>query len=421
MNEELSRRYFLSLIGAGLAAATPVAAQAPDPARRKYFAYASSMTKGPLGTGGGGGINVFAVNISDGSLTLVSHTGPEFDDLNADGICISPNGRFLYSTNEVKHLDGKVGGGGGVVAFAINQQNGSLTHLNTQLSMGVTPTSVATDATGALVVVANHGELDPVVQIVKRNGVAEIQNFLDDGTVSMFPVKADGSLEPASDVAILERAHGVDPRMQASAHAHSANFDPSNHFVLACDTGGDYVYVYRVEPGSRRFSNVKAFKTRPGIAPRHSAFHPRLPYVFIIHELESSLASYRFDSTTGNVSLIQTVPTIPAGFTARNLPADVRIHPNGKFVYGSNRGHDSIAIFRIEESTGNLTPVDIVPCGGSNPREFNFDPSGKYIFVANVGSNKIVAFTVDPDTGKITPTGAEIEVPKPASVHFVAL
>jgi 6-phosphogluconolactonase len=364
---------------------------------------------------------VFTVNMNDGSLTPVSRTGPEFDDLNGGCICISANGRFLYSTNEVKHLNGKVGAGGGVLAFAINQRNGSLTHLNTQPSMGVNATWVTADATGSRVVVANHGDADPVIRVVKKNGVPEIENFFDDGTVSMFAVKADGSLEPACDVAVFERTHGVDLRAQGSAHAHSANFDPTNRFVLACDTGGDCVYVYRVNPGSRSLANAKAFKTRPGIAPRHSAFHPRLPYVFIIHERESSLASYHFDSKTGDVSLIQTVPTVPAGFTARNAPADIRVHPNGKFVYGGNRGHDSIAIFRIEEATGKMTPVDIVPAGGSNSREFNFEPSGKYIFVANMGSNNIVTFAVDPDTGKMTPTGAKIETPKPVSVQFVAL
>jgi 6-phosphogluconolactonase len=176
-----------------------------------------------------------------------------------------------------------------------------------------------------------------------------------------------------------------------------------------------------VDPGSRAFADAKSFKTRPGTAPRHNAFHPRLPYVFIIHERESSLASYRFDSKTGGISLIQTVPTVPAGFTARNAPADIRVHPNGKFVYGGNRGHDSIAIFRIEESAGKMTPVDIVPGGGSNCREFNFEPSGKYMFVANMASNNVVTFAVDPDSGKMTPTGAKIEVPKPVCVKFAAL
>ena len=146
-----------------------------------------------------------------------------------------------------------------------------------------------------------------------------------------------------------------------------------------------------------------------------------MPYVFIINERESSLASFHFDSKTGDVRPIQTVPTIPAGYTGRNAPADIRVHPNGKFLYGSNRGHDSIAIFRIDEATGKITPVDIVSAQGSNSREFNFEPSGKYIFVTNMATNNVVTFSVDPESGKMTPAGAKTEVPKPVCVKFATL
>ena len=416
MDDDLSRRNFLTVTGAALAGATAASAfQSP----KKLYLYASSWTKGPFGVGGGGGISVFTVDTKDGSLTPVSRTGPEFDDLNGGCICISPNGRFLYCTNEIKNLDGKLGAGGGVLTFAINQQNGALTHLNTQPSMGVNATWVNTNPDGTLVVVANHGDAPPAIRVVKKNGVPEIENIFDDGTVALFVVKPDGTLEPACDVAVFDRTYAG---AKGSPHAHSANFDPSGRFVLACDAGaGDLICVYRVNPGSRTLTDAKVYKARPDTSPRHHAFHRRLPYVFVIHERESSLASYHFDSKTGDISLIQTVPTVPEGFTARNAPADIRIHPNGKFVYGGNRGHDSIAIFRIEEATGKMTPVDIVPAGGSNCREFNFEPSGKYMFVANMGSNNIVTFAVDPDTGRMTPTGAKIETPKPASVQFVGL
>jgi 6-phosphogluconolactonase len=419
MNHELSRRDLLALIGAGLAGAAGATAAAQSP--KKLYAYISSWTTGPFGVGGGGGIHVFTVNMSDGSLTLVSRTGPEFDNLNAGYIGIAPNGRFLYSTNEIKNLNGRDGAGGGVLSFAINQETGSLTHLSTQPSMGVNPTYIAIDATGSRVVVANHGDFIPVVRVTRKNGVPEIENLYDDGTVSMFPVRPDGTLDPACDVAVMERTRGVDPRTQTSAHAHSVNFDPGNRFVIACDKGADHLYVYRVDQGSRTLAGGKAHSTPPGISPRHSAFHPRLPYVFIINERESSLSSFRFDSKTGDVSPIHTVPTIPAGYTARNAPADIRVHPNGKFVYGSNRGHDSIAIFRIDESTGKMTSVGIVPTQGSTPRAFNFEPSGRYIFAANQASNNVVTFAVDPDSGMLTPTGAKADVPKPVCVKFVTL
>ena len=165
----------------------------------------------------------------------------------------------------------------------------------------------------------------------------------------------------------------------------------------------------------------KVFQTAPGIAPRHSSFHPRLPYVFVVNERESSMSSYRFDAGTGSVSLVQTIGTLPAGFTGRNSPSDVHVHPNGRFVYGSNRGHDSIAVFRIDEATGRLTFVDAVSTGGSTPRAFNFEPSGRYLFAGNQNSNSIVTFAVDAESGRLTPTGAKVEVPKPVCVQFAMI
>ena len=160
----------------------------------------------------------------------------------------------------------------------------------------------------------------------------------------------------------------------------------------------------------------KAFATPAGRAPRHSAFHPRLPYFFITNERQSILSSFQFDSATGDVRPIHTAPTIPADFKERNALADIRLHPNGKFVYASNRGHDSLAIFGIEQATGKMMPVDIVSTQGGNPREFDFEPSGKFLFAGNQTTNQMVTFAVDPDTGKIAATGSRTDVLKPACV-----
>ena len=405
-------------MGAGLVASSAAAQLRSE---QKLYAYVGSWTQGPFGVGGGGGIQVFTVDLSDGSLTPVSRTGPEFDNLNAGYLCISPNGRYLYSTNETKNLNGQSGAGGGILSFAIDPDDGSLAHMNTQPSMGVNPAYVTIDATGTRVLTTNHGNYDPVVTVVRTNGVPKIKAVYDDGTVAMLPVRPDGTLEPASDVAVLERLGGVDPLSQQSPHAHSANFDPSNRFVLVCDKGADRLYVFRVDPGSRTLSDSKFITTAPGISPRHSAFHPQLPYVFVINERASTLSSFHFDPNNGDLSFIQSVPTIPAGFAERNTTADIRVHPNGRFVYGSNRGHDSIAIFRIDESTGQLTSVATVPSQGATPRGFNFDPSGQYIFAANQGSNSVDTFAVDPDSGLLTPTGAHAEVLKPAVVKFLSV
>jgi 6-phosphogluconolactonase len=142
--------------------------------------------------------------------------------------------------------------------------------------------------------------------------------------------------------------------------------------------------------------------------------------VYVVNERESSLSVYRYDAATADITFIETVPTVPQG-TARNSPADVHVHPNGRFVYSSNRGHNSLAIFRIDEGTGRLTLVEITPTQGNTPRAFNFDPTGRFIFAANQGSSNIVTFTVDPETGKLMPTGAKVEVPRPVCVKFATI
>ena len=413
MNGNPSRRDLFAFTGAALAGATALTAyQSP----KKLYAYVSSWTKGPFGAGGGGGITAFTVNMNDGSLTQVFKTGPEFDGLNGGSLCISPNGRFLYCTHEAPNLNGKAGTGGGVHAFAMNRENGSLTHLNVQPSMGVNPCFLIVDKTGNRVLAANHGDFNKAVRVVKRNGVPAIENPTDDGTVAMFAVKADGSLEAACDVAVFERRPLADPGPGAAAH--SVNFDNTGRWAVACDVGADHIYVYRFDPASRSLGMGKSFATPPGRAPRHSAFHPRLPYFFITNERVSILSSFRFESKTGDVRPIDTVPTVPADFKERNALADIRIHPSGKFVYASNRGHDSLVIVRIEEETGKMIPVDIASTLGGNPREFDFEPSGAFLFVGNQTTNQMVTFAVDRETGKITPTGAKTEVLKPACVKF---
>jgi 6-phosphogluconolactonase len=417
MNSEVSRRDFLTLLGAGLVAST-AAPQAQS--GQKLYAYVGSRTKGGFGVGGGGGLHVLSVDMSNGSLTPVSRTtGPEFENLNVAYIAVSAKGPFLYATNQVENYDGKFGGGA-VLTFAVDPQSGTLTHLGTQPSMGDWPAYAVIDKTGAWVAVANHGNYDPSLRVVTKNGVPEVEKIWDDGTVAIYPVRPDGTLGSASDVAVLERTQSVDEYSQRSSHAHSVNFDPSNRVVLVCDKGTDRVYTYRVDRSPGKLTDGKAFQTAPGIAPRHSSFHPRLPYAFVVNERESSLSSYHYDVDTGDLRLVETVPTIPAG-TGRNTPADVHVHPNGRFIYSSNRGHNSLAIFGIDEATGRLTLVDIVPTQGATPRTFTFDPSGRYLFSANQGADNIVTFAVDSGSGKLTPTGARVAIPQPCGIQFATL
>ena len=417
MNKYLTRREFVTLMTAGaVTASTDILAQSA-----KLYAYVGSWTQGPFGVGGGGGITLFTVDLADGSLTRIGHTGPEFENLNAGYLAVSPDSRYLYSTNEVKNLHGEFGGGGGLLSFSINPDDGSITHMNTVQSMGVNPAFITLDATGTRILTSNHGNYDPVVRITEENGVPRIEKVYDDGTVAIFPVNENGTLEPAADVAVLERISGVDPVAQQSAHAHSVNFDPTNSFVIVCDKGGDRIYTYRVDPGSYSLDDEKFIQTEPGLSPRHSVFHPTAPYVFVINERASTILSLQYELATHELSQVQSVPTIPSDFTMRNTTADIRVHPNGRFLYGSNRGHDSIAIYAIDEATGELELLDIVSTLGQTPRNFNFDPSGRFVFVCNQGSNSVVSFEVNADDGSLTPTGAEAAALKPACIKFVSV
>jgi 6-phosphogluconolactonase len=420
MSNDVSRRDFLAVMGLGLVASTG-AGRAQAQRGSRVFAYVASWTSGPgIGVGNGGGMSVFSVDMATGALTPVMRTGPEFDKMNTGYLAVNPNGRFLYATNEVESYDGEYGGGA-VLTFAISPADGSIAHVSTQPSMGVWPAYISIDKAGSRVTVANHGNYDPSVRVVKKNGVPEIEKVWDDGTVALLPVRPDGTLDRASDVAVLERTQSVDKVTQRSAHAHSVNWDPSQRMVVVCDKGCDRVYTYRVADGSRMLADGKVLKTEPGIAPRHSSFHPRLPYVFVVNERQSSLSCYRYDAATADISLVQTIPTIPADYDKQSSPADVHVHPNGRFVYSSNRGHNSVAIFRIDESSGRMTPVDIVSTQGATPRGFNFEPSGRFMFAANQGTGSIVTLAVDPDRGTLTPTGAKVDVPRPVCVQFATI
>ena len=383
----------------------------------------------------GGGVDVFRVNMADGSLQPVSSTGPEVQDLNSDGMCTSADGRFLYCVNRTTALGNIPGSGGGVAAFAINRADGSLRHLNTQPSMGAMPVSVKIDKTNSRVIVANHGAVSRVVRVVKKNGVPVIERPTDDGTVALYPVGPDGSLGTVLDVSVFAEepapgtkgirpeATGPTAAVQIGPACHAVAFDRTERWILASDNGYDHIYVYRFSPTSRALQG-KAFPVAPGSAPRHFAVHPRAPYLFVTNEREPSVSSFQLDSDTGEVRHVQTIATVPEGapVPARVSPSDIRIHPNAKFLYSSNRAgmNDSIAIFAIDAATGRLTRVDVVPTGGAGQREINIDPTGKLLFACNLGSNDVIAFALDPDTGKMT-RAAKTTVQRPAVIDFAML
>jgi 6-phosphogluconolactonase len=414
---EASRREFVALSGMALAAASLGAYQVPT--GRRLFAYVGRRTKGPgFGVGGGGGISVFTVNMVDGSLTKVSETGPEHDDLNCDGMCISDDSRFLYAVIQTPALGGRPGAGGGVSAFGINRENGSLNHLNTLPSMGANPVGVIIDKTNSRVLVANHGAVAFVSTVVKRNGVPAIETLTDDATIALFPVKPDGSLDAPSDVHVFTRRPAT--QTGPAAAAHQVIFDRSQRWAIASDNGCDNIYVYPFSPQVRALEG-KAFPTPPGKAPRHLVYHPRAPYFFMTNEREASVSSFHFDANTGEVRLVETTPTIPQGYSGpRVSPSNIQMHPNGRFIVAANRADDSLAIFSIDEASGRMTAVSTIKCGGRGPREMGFEPSGRYFYVCNAQSSEVAAFAVDGSSGIMT-AGPKLEVAQPGVIHFALL
>ncbi len=373
---------------------------------------------GGVAVPGGGGVTVFRVNMSDGSLTEMSQTGPEVDDLNCDGMCTSADGRLLYAVNQVPSLGGRAGVGGGVVAFAISRQDGSLKHLNTQPSMGSNPTGVIIDKSNSRVLVTNHGAVGFVATVVKRNGVPVVETVTDDGTVALFPVKPDGSLEAACDVSVYTRRPASEPGPGPAAH--QVVFDRTGRWAIASDNGYDHLYVYPFNASSRKLEG-KVYPTAPGKAPRHFAVHPRAPYFFYTNERESSVSSYFFDSNTGEPRFVQTIPTVPEGYSGpRVAPSNIQMHPNGRFIYAANRGDDSVVIFSIDESSGRLTAVSTVKTGGRGPREMGFEPSGKYFYICNQQSGDVTTFVVDAASGKLT-QGPKVDLPRAGVISFAVL
>ena len=315
MSGPVSRRSFLEVSGLALAAGGLGELQLA--AQGQLFAYVGRATPGFAGASEGGGIDVFRVNMGDGSLDWVSATGPEVQDLNSDGMCVSADGRFLYCVNRTTALEGIPGTGGGVAAFAINRADGALRHLNTRPSWGAMPIGVRIDRTNSRVIVGNHGAVSRVVLVRKRDGVPVIERPTDDGTVAMYPLNPDGSLGPVADVSVFDEppvpgSEGLRPAaigptggVQIGPSCHQVAFDRTERWIIATDNGYDHIYVYSFSPTARTLEG-RAYPAPPGKAPRHIAVHPRAPYFFITNEREPSVSSYQLDPDSGEVELVQT-------------------------------------------------------------------------------------------------------------------
>jgi len=316
---------------------------------------------------------------------------------NPSFLTVHPNGRVLYAVNELEKYKGRPTGA--VSAFAIERVTGALTRLNEQPSEGGAPCYVSVDRSGQVVFVANYVG----------------------GSIAVLPIQANGSLARATQV-VQDTGKGPNVERQEAPHAHCILADPSNRFALAADLGVDRVYVYRLDHDGRSLRHVDGGDAvmRPGAGPRHIAFHPTLPLVFVANELDSTVATLRFDAERGKLTPLDVHSTLPPGFTSANYPADIHIAPSGRALYVSNRGHNSIAVFSVSHSTGALRFEQAMSTECDWPRNFTLDPSGRWLLVANQRSDSVVVFERDPDNGRLTPTGQRIAIPSPVCLRFQA-
>ncbi len=305
---------------------------------------------------------------------------------------IHPDGRHLYTCNS--------GSPGEVSAYEIEPHTGALKFLNRLPAGGADTSYVSLDQTGRYVLAANYAG----------------------GNIAVFAIKPDGSLGDRTAF-VQHTGSGVNPQRQTHAYAHSIIVDPSNRFALVADLGVDKVFVYRFneKDGSLQTNDPPSVNIKPGSGARHVKFHPNGRWVYLISEIASTVTAFNWDSAKGALTEFQTISALPDNFKGTNTCAEIMVHPNGKFLYASNRGDDSLAVFAIDQATGKLTPIEHVPSGGKTPRNFAFDPAGKWIICSNHDSNNALVFRVDENTGKLTQTGQPVSVPYPFCERFLAV
>ena len=315
---------------------------------------------------------------------------------NPSFLAIHPNRRFLYAVTESGDFDGK--NTGAVSAFSIDPESKKLTLLNHQPSEGAGPCYLVVDAKGKNVLVANYGG----------------------GSIACLPVGKDGRLGKASS-AIQHKGSSVNPSRQEGPHAHSINLDPANRYAFAADLGLDKILIYRFdgERGRLEPNDPPSVSVDPGAGPRHFAFHPSGSYAYVINEIGNTVTAFAYDSAHGVLKPLQTISNLPPDFKEVSYTAEVVVHPSGKFLYGSNRGHDSIAVFEIDQKTGKLKFVKTVPTGGKTPRNFYVDPRGQYLLAENMDSGNVAILKIDQKSGDLSPTGHELRVPSPCCIRMM--
>lgn len=354
-----------------------------------YLAYVGTYT-----TGESKGIYAYRYDAQSGKMMPL---GLAAETENPSFVTLDPRGHFLYAVNEVQKYQGQASGG--VSAFAVDSKTGKLTFLNEVPSRGADPCYISLDKTGKFVLVANY----------------------TGGNVAVFPIHPDGSLGEATGF-VQHNGSGPNHDRQEGPHAHWVEVTHDNRYAIVADLGLDELLVYHFDAakGLLTPNNPPFIKVAPGSGPRHFAFHPNGARAYAIDEMVGAVNTFSFDSKKGILHLLQTVPTLPTGFTGENTTAEIEVHPNGRFVYGSNRGHDSIVVYAVDPKTGTLRLVQDVPTQGKAPRNFQIDPTGTRLFVANQETGNIVPFRINSKTGELTAAGEALKVANPVCIKFVA-
>jgi 6-phosphogluconolactonase len=380
----LFRCVWLGLIGAFAFLPAPHVEAADSRPMRVYF--------GTYTTGKSQGVYVSRFDPASGKLSP-----PELaaETKNPSFLALHPSRRFLYSVGETTDPAGKRTGA--INAFSLDRQTGKLAFLNQQPSGGIGPCHLAVDRAGKCVLAANYGS----------------------GSVTALAIQPDGRLG-GSRMSVQHHGSSLNPERQAGPHAHFITSDPANHFALACDLGLDQVLIYRLRAEDPALLGPPALvSVKPGAGPRHLAFDPSGRFVYVINEIDSTLTVFAYDGERGAMKELQSLSTLPEGFQGANTAAEVQVHPSGKFVYGSNRGHNTIAVFAVDPKSGRLAFIEHVPTQGKTPRHFALDPSGNWLLAENQDSDTVVVFRVDAKTGRLSPTGQVLEIGSPSCSVFV--
>jgi 6-phosphogluconolactonase len=336
------------------------------------------------------GIHLLNMDPSSGALHKIADAVAE----EASYLAMSPSGNYLYAVSEISDFEGRESGA--INAFSVDKETGVLNHINTTKSGGAAPCYIT--------------------HLRKKSKLLLTANY-EGGNVVMNSIGSNGEVNPV----ICSQSHsGIGPNKerQQAPHAHCVITDPDENFVFAVDLGADKIFIYKLDADKKRLSPHKIMHTAPGAGPRHLIFHPNGRFAYLINELDSTITVYYYHNKDGELEEIENKSAVPGDFHGNNQCAEIKISQDGKYLYGSNRGHDSLVVFSIDQATGMLTMIQDIASGGNWPRHFNIDPTGEFLIVANERSNNLITFKIDKETGKLHPTGKTLEIKEPVFVLF---